>query len=248
MQTLMIAVAGKGGCGKSTVAALSACILTELGISPLLAVDADPAGMLGAALGMEVCGTVADLREELRDAEAGGEEGKARALEAGLARLVSEGDKIDLLTMGRPTGRGCYCFINHALAEALGRLAGQYRTVIVDNEAGMEHLARGNLPRVDLLLLVAEPSPAAITVAIRALSAVQEAGTSVSSAGLILNRMEDGQSLPQSILPAELPIWARLPQDAAITQAWANGEPLTQLVKISYVGRILADFWRSKIS
>jgi CO dehydrogenase maturation factor len=243
MESVTIAVAGKGGSGKSTVAALSAQILVDMGLAPIFAVDADPAGSLGPALGLSVTRTVADLTAELRAAEAGGDTGKERVLAEGIEKLIIEGEQFDLLSMGRPAGRGCYCYINSTLAAILSRLGQRYRAVVVDNEAGMEHLARGNLARVDYLVLVAEPTPAALAVVERARVAVEEAGTRVVNAGLVLNRVVDGQ-IPLGLkLPAEVPLWAVLPEESAINRAWAAGEPLTGLTKISQMGETLAEMW-----
>ncbi len=247
MDTMTIAVAGKGGSGKSTVAALTAQILAEMGMAPIFAVDADPAGSLGPALGLSVTRTVADLTAELRAAEAGGESGKERVLQEGIEKLIVEGDQFDLLSMGRPAGRGCYCYINSTLAAILSRLGQRYRTVIVDNEAGMEHLARGNLARVDWLVLVAEATPAALAVVERARAAVEEAGTKVVHAGLLLNRVAGGQVPPGLQLPAEVPLWAVLAEESAISHAWAMGAPLTGLTQTSQMGKTLAEMWLEKI-
>jgi CO dehydrogenase maturation factor len=244
MESVTIAVAGKGGSGKSTVAALTVQILADMGLAPIFAVDADPAGSLGPALGLTVTRTVADLTAELRAAEAGGETGKERVLAEGIEKLIVEGEQFDLLSMGRPAGRGCYCYINSTLAAILSRLGQRYRAVIVDNEAGMEHLARGNLARVDWLVLVAEPTPAALSVVERARAAVEEAGTRVVNAGLVLNRVVGGQIPPGLKLPAGMPLWAVLGEESAISQAWATGAPLVGLTKISQMGKTLAEMWK----
>jgi CO dehydrogenase maturation factor len=241
--TITIAVAGKGGSGKSTVAALTVQILAEMGFAPIFAVDADPAGSLGPALGLPVPRTVADLTAELRAAEAGGEAGKERVLAEGIEKLIVEGEQFDLLSMGRPAGRGCYCYINSTLAAILGRLGQRYRAVVVDNEAGMEHLARGNLARVDHLVLVAEPTPAALAVVERARAAVEEAGTVVVRAGLVLNRVAGGQIPPGLGLPDGVPLWAVLAEESAISRAWAAGSPLIGLTKTSQMGNTLAGMW-----
>lgn len=243
MTALTIAIAGKGGCGKSTVAALSAQIISWLGFNPTLVVDADPAGSLGYALGIEPSGTVADLRDELRQTENSSGESKERVLSAGLERLITEGEELDLLVMGRPPGRGCYCFINRALADSMSRLIHRYKVVIVDNEAGMEHLARGNMPWVDILLLVAEPTHAALTVAMGAKVAVEEAGTLVRQVGLVMNRV-GVEGIPASLyIPEDLPLWAELPEEAAVAEFWHNERPFNELLEHSEVGHILRKMW-----
>jgi len=154
-----IAVSGKGGSGKTTVAGLLIRALIERGAT-VLAVDADPNSCLGEFLGVRPQRTIADIREEVLAERQAASPGvpKERIIEYELQACVVEAQKFDLITMGRPEGPRCYCYVNHLLRSYLDRLAGDYPYVVIDNEAGMEHLSRRTTDDVDLLVVVAEPT------------------------------------------------------------------------------------------
>ena len=153
---MIVAVAGKGGVGKSTISALLVRMLSEEGM--ILAVDADPNSNLGMKLGLEVHGTIGGVREGLLDK--GGQPpkdmSKQEYLRLKLQEVLAEGEGFDLLTMGRPEGPGCYCYVNNLLRVFVDQLMERYPHVIIDNEAGMEHLSRRTAKRMDLLLLVSD--------------------------------------------------------------------------------------------
>ncbi|HID11122.1 MAG TPA: carbon monoxide dehydrogenase, partial [Candidatus Latescibacteria bacterium] len=138
---MIVAVSGKGGTGKTTIAALLVRKLMRMD-GPVLAVDADPNSNLGEQLGMEVGETIGDIREEVLEEELPPGMTKDRYLELRIQETLTEGEGVDLLTMGRPEGPGCYCYVNHLLRGFLDRLSKNYRHIVVDNEAGMEHLSR----------------------------------------------------------------------------------------------------------
>ena len=167
---MIIAVAGKGGAGKTSMAALLLRRLLELGQTPVLAIDADPSSCLGSALGLTVGRTLGELRDELRD-PAGRPEamssGEYLALRAEEAMVESRG--FDLLTMGHPEGKGCYCFVNNLVRDHLDRLGRGYRHVLLDCEAGLEHLSRRTAGRPDLLACVCNRSRMAAETVHRAL-------------------------------------------------------------------------------
>lgn len=162
----LVAITGKGGTGKSTLAALLVQALAASGVRPVLAVDADPNACLGELLGVEVPGTLAELREEARkkgDRNPG--VSLVSQIDLGLNEIVSEGEGFDLLTMGLPEGPGCYCYINALLRDWLKKAARNYAICVVDNQAGMEHVSRLVTAAVDTLVVVAEPTaPAAKAV------------------------------------------------------------------------------------
>lgn len=163
---ITIAVAGKGGVGKTTFAALMVHALRDSGCTPILAVDADPNSNLGELLGLEAELTVGALRERTftgpqaeRERPAGWD---ARAwVEYRMQQAVVEGRGFDLLVMGRPEGPGCYCYANSLLREHLQTLAAGYRYLVVDNEAGLEHLSRRLCRRADFLFVVDDDTPRA---------------------------------------------------------------------------------------
>jgi CO dehydrogenase maturation factor len=153
---MIAAVIGKGGAGKTTVASLLLRRLLETGQTPLLAIDADPSNCLGPMLGIAVGQTLADMRDALREGNgrpASMSSAEWLALRAEEAMVENPG--FDLLTMGRPEGKGCYCFVNNLIRDHLERLSRAYRHVLLDCEAGLEHLSRRTSGRPDMLVCVA---------------------------------------------------------------------------------------------
>jgi CO dehydrogenase maturation factor len=233
--TSTIAVAGKGGTGKTTLAGLLIERLRARGASPILAIDADPASNLNAVLGLPLERTVGDIREETtKKAHAG-------QLEAGIAKAdlldyeinahIVEGEGVDLLAMGRPEGPGCYCAANRMLREIVDRIASSYDWVVIDNEAGLEHLSRRTTHDIDLLLIVSDPSLRGLTTAGRILELVGELETRVGRHHLIVNRA-DAPLTPEmqaTIAAYGLDLLACLPADAEVTVRDAVGRPMTDL-------------------
>jgi CO dehydrogenase maturation factor len=157
----LIAVAGKGGVGKTTVAALLVMRLLQRGCSPVLAVDADPNTCLDSALGINVVKTVGGVREDARkftqDQKVRGMD-KKRFLELRIAESLVESEDFDLIAMGRSEGPGCYCYANNILKAVLNTMVSKYPYVILDNEAGMENLSRRIVNKVSLLVIVTDPT------------------------------------------------------------------------------------------
>jgi len=166
--TYLVAVTGKGGTGKTTVAAILTRLLLEGGVRPVLAVDADPNSTLAPFLGLPAGPTISDIREEVLK-EKGTVTGipKERILDMKLEECIQEADGFDLLTMGRPEGPTCYCYVNSLVRGAMSALKGNYRVTVVDNEAGMEHLSRMNTDAIDCLVIVCEPTAASARAAQR---------------------------------------------------------------------------------
>ena len=194
---MIIAVIGKGGVGKTTITALLLRRLMEAGQTPLLAVDADPSSCLGCALGIPVDKTLADLRENLRN----GPE-RPRSMSAAewfalrVAEAIVENPGFDLLTMGRPEGPGCYCFVNHLIRDHLDRLARAYRHVLLDCEAGLEHLSRRTSGRPDALICVTNRSRMAAETVRRSLALYADLhGGLPPRIELMLNRFEQEDPL-----------------------------------------------------
>lgn len=156
-----IAVAGKGGIGKSTIAALVVLGLKAAGERPILAVDADPDSNLATLLGVEAEESVADLREEVRNNVQSFPAGMSKAayVEAGLHEAIAEAEGFDIITMGRGEGSGCYCYLNSLIRKFSDDLTPSYKWVVFDNEAGLEHLSRRTTENVDALLVVVTENP-----------------------------------------------------------------------------------------
>lgn len=155
----LIAVSGKGGTGKTTVSACLVRLLIEGGVRPILAVDADPNSTLAPLLGAESGATISDIRREVLESKSEVTAiPKGRMLDQKLEECLQEGRGFDLLTMGRPEGAACYCYVNNLVRHALASLRANYRVTVVDNEAGMEHLSRMNTDAIDCLVIVCEPT------------------------------------------------------------------------------------------
>ena len=182
-----IALAGKGGTGKTTTAALLVRYLVETGQGPVLAVDADPNANLNELLGLTVEITLGEIKDELRTSVP---ESMARGdfMEMRVHEALGEAEGYDLLVMGQPEGPGCYCAAHSFLSQALQRLEKSYRYMVVDNEAGMEHLSRLNMTEIDHLLVVSDASSRGILTAARIAALVKPLQLQVGRKWLLVNR------------------------------------------------------------
>ena len=201
--TTTIALAGKGGTGKTTISALLIRYLIEERSGSILAIDADPATNLNMVLGMEMEHTVGDIREDMLDmvqssgALAGSMPGgmsKQDYLDYQVQMALTEGERVDLLVMGRPEGQGCYCAANQMLRVIVDRLGKQYDYVVIDNEAGMEHLSRRTTRDVDVLLLVTDPTQRGLVTAHHMAKMVPELEIGVGRVYLVVNRLRGNGS------------------------------------------------------
>jgi len=245
--TTTIALAGKGGTGKTTLAALLIRYLMEERGGAILAIDADPASNLHFVLGMELYQTIGEIREDMLEqvqtsgALAGSMPGgmsKQEYLDYQVQMSLVEGERVDLLAMGRPEGQGCYCAANQMLRLILDRLKGNYDYVVIDNEAGMEHLSRRTTRDVDVLLLVTDPTQRGLITAQRMRDMVPELEIGVGRVYLVLNRLRgagaDGEgAIPQPLLEAiedaELDLVGTVPEEAAMAEFEFTGRPLVEL-------------------
>jgi CO dehydrogenase maturation factor len=192
-----IAVSGKGGSGKTTLAAMiTRFVLEQADRKSIIVVDADPNACLGLTLGIEPEITVADIREEIR-AKGASNTGidKVRSMEYGIQQAITEAKGFDLLTMGRPEGPSCYCAVNNMLRKFMDQLDSQYDFVIIDNEAGMEHLSRRTTNNVDLLCIVAEPNTIGTLTAQRIFDLSKKLPIIVKQTGIIWNRAESDKQI-----------------------------------------------------
>jgi CO dehydrogenase maturation factor len=232
--TVTIAISGKGGVGKTTFAALAVrCLVEDVGRS-VLAVDADPNATLGHMLGVEVDVTVADFREETlekKDNIPGGMS-KDRFVQYRIAQAIAEEKGFDLLTMGRPEGPGCYCFVNSILRRYLDQAAEDYAFVVIDNEAGMEHLSRRTTNAVDVLFVVTEATVIGADTAARIAVLARGLPIAVKRVVVVLNRVTPAGISPEvqeRLDAAELEVVGEIPMDHEILLAAASGQPLRQL-------------------
>ena len=235
-----IAVAGKGGTGKTTVAALLIQYLVQNKKGSVLAIDADPSTNLNLALGVDLEETIGDIREEaLYEVARGGLSGMSKHdyLEVRINQALVEAPGFDLLAMGRPEGPGCYCAANHILRLSIDRLAKSYDYVVIDNEAGLEHLSRRTTQDVDLLLIVSDPTMRGVIAAWRVADLIRELKTKAAHIRLLVNRAPlDGDGRPtlpspleQAIAQKGLQLAGLLPEDGTVAHYDAQGKPLVDL-------------------
>ena len=194
---MTIAVSGKGGSGKTTLAAMiTRFLLEQPDRKSIVVVDADPNACLGLTLGVKPEVTVADIREEARakpPSNAGMD--RVRSVEYGIQQAIVEAKGFDLVTMGRPEGPSCYCAVNNMLRKFLDQLSSQYDFVIIDNEAGMEHLSRRTTNNVDLLCIVAEPNTIGTLTAQRIFDLSKKLPIIVKKTGIVWNRAENDKKI-----------------------------------------------------
>ena len=185
----IIALVGKGGVGKSTIASQIVRRLSET--DTVLAVDADPNSNLCDKLGIEVKGSIGEMRDEIIADPEKVPEGlsKQQYVNERVERAISETDSVDLLVMGRPEGEGCYCFINTALKDSFVKLIPNYGYTVVDNEAGMEHMSRKVLPHADIFLFVSDPTVTGVKTAGRLSELAEDVGIEMGRKILIVNNV-----------------------------------------------------------
>ena len=230
---LTIAMTGKGGVGKTTLSALTIDWLVRRNLAPVLAVDADSNANLHEALGVSYRATVGGIREAARR-EAAALQGisKQEYLDLRIQDALVEEHGYDLIVMGRPEGQGCYCFANNVLREVLDKLARNYRHIVIDSEAGLEHISRRTLLSVDWLLIVSDCTVRGIRTAARISALADEVKLPTGARGLIVNGAPEGV-LPEAVRreaeSAGIPLLAVIPRDPQVTAGDAEGLPAARL-------------------
>jgi CO dehydrogenase maturation factor len=213
----VIAMAGKGGVGKTTVSALIVRYFVRHLSDPVLAIDADPNSNLGETLGMTIEKTVGDIREDFMKDPQGVPSGmdKVLYLEMLMNQVLIEEKNFDLLVMGRQEGQGCYCMVNNILNRFAEELESNYQYLLVDNEAGMEHLSRRTSGRVDMLMMVTDYALRGLRAVGRINGMLNDLKLDVRQKGLIVNRAPDrlSQAFLDEAAQIGVPILCTIPQD-----------------------------------
>lgn len=234
MTPKVIAMAGKGGTGKTTTSALLIKYLIEKKLTPVLAVDADSNANLNELLELEVCSTIGEIRKDLKGDMPSGMT-RDQFMEMKIQQAIIEDSGFDLLVMGQPDGPGCYCSANQYLAMTMEHLAGNYRYILVDNEAGMEHLSRMNLRSIDYLLIISDPSARGILTARRIAEITDPLGLVVKNKYLIVNRAPEPMTpeleakIKEAVKESDLPLGGIFPASNELVQQEITGTSYLQL-------------------
>ncbi len=243
--TTTIALAGKGGVGKTTIAALIIKYLAQKRTGSILAIDADPSSNLNMVLGLDLEWTVGDIREGMLEqvkqslvaggAAMGSMPGgvtKRDYLDYQIRSSLAEGARFDLIAMGRSEGPGCYCAVNHNLREVIDSISRNYTYVVIDNEAGMEHLSRRTTRDVQILLIVTDPTQRGLVAAERIAGFRNELDIRIERAYLIVNGLT-GPALPaplqQQIARMDVPLLGVIPRSEELSAFEFDGRPLVEL-------------------
>ena len=234
----VIAVSGKGGVGKTTLCGLLIQYLCESGKRPVLAVDADANANLNEVLGVEPEVTLGELREEIERAgidpryQIPSGMTKQAYLEMRLSDAIAEEDDYDLMVMGRSQGQGCYCFVNGLLQAQLAKYQKNYPYIVVDNEAGMEHISRGVLPSMQTAILVSDCSRRGVQAVGRIAELIKECDMHPDTVGLIINRAPKGElnkGIQEEIANQGLTLLGVVPQDETVYEYDCEGRPTSTL-------------------
>ena len=249
---ITIAVAGKGGVGKTTTCGMMIDYLCKKGTGPVLVVYADANSNLNEVLGVEVETSLGEIREEMARAEMKGTipagMTKADYAEFKFNSALIEEDDFDMLVMGRTQGKGCYCYVNGVLKTQVDKYAKNYKYIVMDNEAGLEHVARGTLPHVDIMLLISDCSRRGIQAAARVAEMVEELELRPGRMGLIVNRAPGGKlddGIMEEIEKHGLTLFGVLPHDEEIYRCDCAGEPSAKLPASNSVKQALSQVLQS---
>jgi len=228
--TYSIALAGKGGTGKTTTAGMLVKYLVEKGKTPVLAVDADANANLNEVLGVEAGETLGDAREDMKTGVGTGMT-KDVYMEMKLQEAVVEASGFDLIIMGRPEGAGCYCAANSLLTQYLEKLIDNYRYLVVDNEAGMEHISRLTTNNIDVLLVVSDATRRGLQAAHRIVELADALKLNISRKVVMVNRTKEDQreALDEALGHYDMDFVGMVPEDLQLQQFDLEGRPTVEL-------------------
>jgi len=226
-----VALAGKGGTGKTTMAGMLIKYLLKKEKTPILAVDADCNANLNEVLGVEITDTLGNAREEMKKGDVPSGMTKNIFMEMKLEEAVVEADGFDLIVMGQPEGAGCYCAANTLLTNYLERLSGNYPYIVMDNEAGMEHISRLTTHNVDILLIVSDPSRRGLQTAVRIDELARCLKIVAGKSYVVINQVREAPSeqAMAMIKKANLELIGTVPEDDLIYDFDFNGRPTIEM-------------------
>ncbi len=228
---ISIALAGKGGTGKTTVAGMLIKYLIKNGKQPVLAVDADSNANLNEVLGLEVSGTLSQAREDMKKGNVPSGMTKDVFMSMKLEQAVIEDKGYDLVVMGQPEGPGCYCAANTLVTGFMERLTRNYPYIVMDNEAGMEHISRLTTSNIDILLIVSDTSRRGLQAAMRIDALSKELNIGVGRSCLILNQAKEApmQAVLDMLNTAELELSGTIPEDQTVYEFDLEGRATVEL-------------------
>lgn len=226
-----IALAGKGGTGKTTLAGMLIDYLVKKDKSPVLAVDADANANLNEVLGLDVTETLGNAREEMKKGVVPGGMTKDIFMEMKLEEAIVDSNGFDLLVMGQPEGQGCYCAANSLLTGFLERLTGNYPYMVTDNEAGMEHISRLTTSDVNILLIVSDTSRRGLQAALRINQLAQKLHIGVGKSCLVMNQVREAPSetVLAMVREAGLELAGTVPADQTVYEYDLDGKPTVSI-------------------
>jgi CO dehydrogenase maturation factor len=198
--SFFIAITGKGGVGKTTISGLIVKQLIANGYKPVLAIDADPNSCLDAALGVMITKTIGSAREEAREEASKGLAAgisKQQMLEMKIEESLVEAKDFDMISMGRPEGEGCYCYANNVLKSVIAQISSSYKYIVLDNEAGLENLSRRIVQKVNVLVMVADPSSQGLKTIQRLYNLANEMHVKYDKLVIIINRIRANSTIPE---------------------------------------------------
>ena len=226
-----IALAGKGGVGKTTVSGFLIKYMVKKGKTPILAVDADSNFNLNEVLGVEVTDTLGNAREDMKTGKVPSGMTKDVFMSMRLGESIIETGHYDLIIMGQPEGTGCYCAANTLLINYIEKLSDNYPYIVIDNEAGMEHISRLTTKNIDVLLIVSDPSRRGLQAALRIHQLASGLNIGVGKSYLIVNQAKNGA--PEDILTEavenKLEFAGLIPEDPTIYEYDAQGKPTVDM-------------------
>lgn len=226
-----IALSGKGGTGKTTVAGMLIKFLVKTGRTPVLAVDADSNANLNEVLGLEFTNTIGDSREEMKKGHVPSGMTKDVFMAMKMEEAIVESEGVDLVVMGQPEGSGCYCAANSLLTRFLEQLTDNYPYIVMDNEAGMEHISRLTTKNVDILLIVSDTSRRSLQAAARIDTLARKLNIGVGKSYLIVNQVKEAlsDSALKIIEDSGLVLAGTISEDESVYEYDLNGRPTIAL-------------------